>query len=132
MDNLLQNMGLTYDDLTTAERGTLHTWLDELSRQEITVSSIQEHIKQMKEGVERELTARKEVVPSWLTFLSYFIPFVGLIRKWYQDQNELGMKMRLRNYLLLEDFLFSPIKAKKSLEMQLQRIGKSKGESHNG
>lgn len=110
------------NELQPDELQTLLSWTDQLGEKEVTIQDVRSHISQMKEYVETELTAKKELPNRWLHLLSYFLPFVGLIEKWYQDQYELGLKARLRNYMLLEAFLATPERRKKAVEAQIERL----------
>lgn len=113
------------NELQPEELQTLLSWADQLQSKEATIADVRFHISQMKEFVEQELTAKKELPNKWLHLLSYFIPFVGLIEKWYQDQYELGLKARLRNYMLFENFLASPERRKKAIESQIERLAQN-------
>jgi len=93
LDNILETTGLKYEDLNKAERETLDGWMEALSKNQLTVERVREHISAMKDAVERELCKSK---------LSH--------------KNDLFLKARLRNYMLLEAFLSTPERAKQQLE----------------
>lgn len=99
IDKILQKYGLTYDDLTTAEKATLDTWVKALQQKQITVSVVKKHIHEMKESVERELTQ------------------IG-----HESKQDIFLKARLRNYMLLEAFLATPEKAREALDRALAGI----------
>lgn len=122
IDEILKKFNLNMNELQPEELQTLLSWADQLQSKEATIADVRFHISQMKEFVEQELTAKKELPNKWLHLLSYFIPFVGIVEKWYQDQYELGLKARLRNYMLLEAFLASPERRKKAIESQIERL----------
>ncbi len=93
LDEILTKVGLKYQDLLPAEKETLNSWLSALQQNQITPERIKEHISSMKFAVEDELS-----------------------RTGYNSKQDLLLKARLRNYLLLEAFLTTPEKAKQQLE----------------
>lgn len=101
MDSLLDKFNLKYEDLKPAEQETLHLMLSDLKKNELTVMSIREYITKMKMGVEEELTK------------------VG-----HETRQDIYLKARLRNYILLEAFLVSPEQAQKEIEKALAGIPK--------
>jgi hypothetical protein len=99
IDAILEKYNVKYNDLTNDERETLHSWITALSNKKITIELIKENIIAMKTAVEQELCK------------------VG-----HNNKEDLFMKARLRNYMLLEAFLESPEKAKKALEQSLSGL----------
>lgn len=99
MDKLLEKYGLSYSDLSSAEKETYQSWLQSLEVNEITVDKVREYIMAMKEVVEQELTQTS-----------------------HNSTQDVFLKARLRNYVLLEGFLSSPEKARKAIELQLSRL----------
>ena len=93
LNKLLERAGLKYEDLTSAEKETYNNWMDAFKQKKVTVSTIKENIATMRESVENELTTTT-----------------------HNSKQDLFLKARLRNYLLLEAFLQSPEKAEKALE----------------
>jgi len=104
MDKVLEKFGLKYDDLSSAERDTLHSWMQAIQQQNLTIEKVKEYLGSMKETVEIELTK------------------VG-----HNSKQDLLLKARLRNYMLLDAFLSSPEKAQRALERALQGMIPSKG-----
>ena len=96
MDTILEKYNLKYDDLKPAERETLNGWMEALEKNQLSVEKIRVYISSMKESVEQELTK------------------VG-----HESKQDLLLKARLRNYMLLDAFLTSPEKARKALEAAL-------------
>lgn len=99
MDELLKIFGvkdLTYDQLSQAERATFHSWLDGLKRNALTISSVHDYIRQLRDAVENELT--KPNITS---------------------REDLFLKARLRNLLLLDSMLTLPAKAEELLKRQV-------------
>lgn len=93
MDEILHRLGLKYEDLTFAEKDTLQTWTKSLEQKKLTIEIIKEYVSGMRFAVERELTQ------------------IG-----HNSKQDIFLKARLRNYILLEGFLESPEKARKALD----------------
>ena len=96
---LLDKFNVKYENLTTAEKETLNQWLQALSKSELTLNSVKEYIRALIEGVERELA-------------NYNL----------NKNQDLFLKARLKNYLMISDFLTGPDKAKKYIEQSLQNL----------
>lgn len=99
IDEILTKLNLKYEDLTVQERETLNGWMDSLQKGSVSVEKIKEYIKAMKESVENELTS------------------VG-----HNNKQDIFLKARLRNYIMLDSFLSTPEKARASLERALAGI----------
>ena len=95
MDDILKKYGLKYEDLNPTEKETLNTWVNTLQQAQLTTDKIKDYIHTMKEGVELELTK------------------IG-----HENKQDIYLKARLRNYMLLEAFLNSPEK----LQFQLEQM----------
>ena len=93
INEILEKAGLKFDDLDASERETLYTWEEALAKSQISVESIKTYINTMKAAVEQELSV------------------AGL-----NSKQDLFLKARLRNYMLLEGFLSSPERAKEALD----------------
>jgi hypothetical protein len=96
INDILERVGLKYEDLNFDEKETLNGWMKQLQGNKLTLEDVRKNIVSMKESVEREITV------------------VGLNTK----QDTL-LKARLRNYMLLEAFMTSPEKAEQALERQM-------------
>lgn len=107
IDNLLEKLGVKYEDLTSGEKETYKKWLSVLDTKPLTIEDLKYYIKQVKDVVSTELADCDEFV--------HFGPF-----KWV-NRKHVGLKARLKNYLLLEAFLESKEKAKNTLEKQLEQ-----------
>ncbi len=92
IDKLLEKVGLTYEELTSAERDTLNTWMESLQKSKISVGSVKNYIVSMRDAVEMELTKTD-----------------------LNSKQDLLLKARLKNYMLLEAFLSTPEKAREAL-----------------
>jgi len=99
MDKILEKFGLKYSDLEPAERETLQSWLSDLESNALSVEKLRGYIAAMKDAVEQEVTQTT-----------------------HNSKQDIFLKARLRNYILLDAFLSSPEKAKKAIELQLSSI----------
>lgn len=95
-NKILERLNLKYEDLTPDERTTLNEWSDSLNKKSLTVENIRDHISSMKESVEKDLTKTD-----------------------LNSKQDLFLKARLRNYMLLDAYLGSPEKAKEAIERQI-------------
>ena len=103
MDKLLEKYGLKFEDLEDNERETLDGWLVALQSSKMSVEKIKEYIHAMKEAVESEL-AKSDL----------------------GSKQDLFLKARLRNYMLLSAFMTSPEKAKEQIEAALSSMAVKK------
>ncbi len=95
----LEDRGIKYETLTTAEKDTLTQWSQALTKNELTLQGVKDFVRTLIEGVERELA------------------------NYNLDKNQdLFLKARLKNYLMLSDFLTGPDKAKKHIEQSIQNL----------
>lgn len=99
MDEILQRLNLKFEDLTSAERDQLNLWMEDLSKNQLSVPKLKSHIASMRDGVELELTKVD-----------------------FGSKQDTFLKARLRNYMLLEAFLTSPDKARAAIEQRLKGI----------
>ncbi len=99
IDKLLEKAGLKYEDLNPSEKETLNVWMEALQKGKVNITKIKEYLTSMREAVERELTKTD----------------LG-------TKQDIFLKARLRNYLLLEAFLISPEKAKEQIESAISGI----------
>jgi uncharacterized membrane protein YheB (UPF0754 family) len=99
IDTILERLNLKYEDLTIDEKDTLNGWLEQLSANKLTLESVKSYVSTMKESVEQELS-----------------------KTGHETKQDLFLKARLRNYLLLESFLKTPEKAKEAIEKSLASL----------
>ena len=97
--DLLEKYGLKYEDLNVVERETYNSKLSEIQKSGMSVEKIKTYIHTMKESVELELTK------------------VG-----HESKQDIFLKARLRNYMLLEAFLNSPEKLQFQLEQMVSSM----------
>ena len=99
LDEILEKSGLKYEQLTALEKETLNTWMDALQKGQVSIEKVREYIGSMKEAVEQELT------------------------KFDLDTNQdLFLKARLRNYMLLDAYLSTPERAKEQIENAISQM----------
>lgn len=103
LDKILEKFGLKFEELKAPERETLNMWMEALEKGQLSIPKIKEYIGSMKEAIERELCKHD----------------LG-------SKQDLFLKARLRNYMLLEAFLSTPEKAKKQIENALSGIAGKK------
>ena len=101
IDELLKKYNLKYEELTPDERTTFNTMLDALQQNVLTIEKLRDFISSMKYAVEQEL-----------------------VKTGTNTRQDFFLKARLKNYMLLEAFLLTPVKAKKALDQSLSNIKK--------
>lgn len=99
INDILERVGVKYEDLTKEEEQTLQTWLVRLQQKEFNINNIKEYIVAMRQSVEKEVSETS-----------------------HNSKQDLFLKARLRNYVLLEAFLDTPKKAKEAIERSLAGI----------
>lgn len=108
LSSLLERHGIKYDDLNAAERETLSQWHQMLAQRILTVGNVKDYVEQLIRAVEQELADVKESTSFW-SFL-------------FRRKKDIFLKARLKNYLMLYDFLTGPEKAQKYIEQSIQNI----------
>ena len=103
LDKLLEKTGLKFEDLNNEEQQTILTWTDTIQKGAMSITKIKEYITSMREAVETELSKADN-----------------------NTKQDIFLKARLRNYMLLEAFLTTPEKAKKAIEIALSAIPKQR------
>mgnify|MGYP006931607606 CR=1 FL=1 len=93
IDEILRRHGLTFEDLRPDERQELFIMVESVQKGEVTVESIRRAISSMRSIVERELVESK-----------------------HDTKQDILLKARLKNYILLESIFLSPEHAKEQLE----------------
>jgi hypothetical protein len=108
LSNLLDKYGIKYDDMNALERETFDSWSKSLASKQLTLTDVETHVKSLIEAVNKDLADLKESTSFW-TYL-------------YQWKRDTYLKARLRNYMMLYDFLTAPAKARQFIEQSLQNI----------
>lgn len=101
LSHLLDRFNLNYEDLNPLEKETLNQWYLSLEKSELTLPKVKEYLENLIKAVENELAA-------------YDLP----------KNQDLFLKARLKNYLMLSDFLTAPDKARKYIEESLNNLKK--------
>ena len=104
-DEILEKIGLKYEDLNSSEKETLNQWVQSMQKSSLTLEKVKESIQSMRYAVEQELINEPE------TRFFFFI-----------NRKQILLKARLRNYMLIEALLTSPERAKQALEQMLQGL----------
>ena len=105
---LLDKFQLTEENLNSEERQTLERWIDAARSKEISLDDVRANIGQLITAVERELATLRESTSFW---------------NWlFHHKRDTYLKARLFNYLMLQDFLLSPERAKKFIEQNLSNL----------
>lgn len=102
LDRILEKFNVKYEDISSDERETLNTWVEAIQKSKLTPQKVREFIVTMREAVERELTKTD-----------------------HNTKQDIFLKARLRNYLVIEGFLTSPEKAEQQLELAISGFAKS-------
>lgn len=105
-DAILQKLGIQYSDLTDDEFSTLQSWKESLQTNTLTVEKIQSYITDMRDAVQREITKTD-----------------------HNTKQDIFLKARLRNLLILEGLMVSPEKAQKAIDARLQSFAKNKSKT---
>lgn len=99
VDELLKKYGVTYEQLTADELETLNQWLTVINQGVLTIDKVREFINSLRDATEMELTKHD-----------------------LDSKQDLFLKARLKNLMLLDTFLTSPEKAKQHLERAVANI----------
>lgn len=92
-DKLLERYNVKFEDLKKEERETYLSWIQALEKNQLTIEKIRSYIAAMRSSVEHELSQSQ-----------------------LNSKEDLFLKARLRNYLLLEAMLTTPERAREQLE----------------
>lgn len=122
MDKFLEQFGLKFEELRHDEREWLLSKVNALSENNLTIEKIREAVEAMLAHAETELTSRRDAPQNFISLLTYLIPIIGLIRKWYQDQHEVELRSRIRVLRSLKIVLTSGDRQKKEIEQALANI----------
>lgn len=95
----IEKKGIKIEDLTADEQQTYFTMLDAVNKAQLTPEKLKDYIMAMRDAVEQEL-----------------------IKTDLGADQDLFLKARLKNYMLLEAFLNSPERAKKALENSIAGV----------
>jgi len=131
VNQLLEEVGLSPEDLDrpgySGEMETLRKEIDTLSNNPITIDKLTQYLSKTKSAIINELSNFENLSGNWLSALSFFIPIIGIIRKWYQDQKRMRLEVQLKVYTSIEDLLLAPQRKREVLQEKLMRIKNSEG-----
>ena len=96
IDQILQKFGLKYEDLSAAERQTLQGWMAALESNQLTLQMVKSFVSSLRDNIEDELAKADN-----------------------GTKQDIFLKARLRNIMLIEAFMSSPDKAKQRIESML-------------
>ena len=106
----LEEKGIDIATLNPAEKETYFKMLETVQKSQLTPQKLRDYVIYMREAVERELVKEPE-----FNFIFIFkVP----------NRNQIMLKARLFNYLLLEALLVSPEKAKAQLDEMIDNLVK--------
>lgn len=107
---LLEKLGLKYEDLNSAERDTFQRISEKYSIKELKVEDLKEYIGQMVDALTKELVGY-ETPKSFVEMVTW-------------RKRKVHLEARLKNALMFQDFLTSPDRAKKMVEQMLENLKK--------
>jgi 7-cyano-7-deazaguanine synthase in queuosine biosynthesis len=99
-----EKFNIDIDTLNTIEKATYFKMLEEVQKAQMTPEKLRNHIIEMRNAVEQEL-----------------------VKVDLEHKQDVFLKARLKNYMLLESFLISPERAKESLENMISGMANNKG-----
>ncbi len=111
VDEILKKIrpDLSYSELKEDERVIITNMLLDSEKSQLTPDKIRTYVTEMRLSIETELTKHLNDNPSLWSFLF----------KWKDD---VFLKARLRNYILLEAMLLQPERARRMLESQITNM----------
>ena len=101
LEEIKSRLGLSFDELKYAERETVMGWMNDLDKQKVTPETILSYIVSLRRAVDNELATHN-----------------------LSKNQDLFLKARLKNLILLEGFMKGPEEAKKALENYVKRLKK--------
>jgi len=106
--SLLEKYNLTYDQLNTSERETVMRWAKALETKTLTPEDIKAHINSLIVALEKDLAGLEAPTSLWAWL--------------FTSKRDIYLKARLKNYLLLQDLLSGPERARQFIEAHLQNF----------
>jgi len=100
-EQIEEKLGLKIEDLNAAEKETYFKMLDDVQSSQMSPEKLRDYITVMREEVTKALVKEPE--------------FIRVFIFKFENRNQILLKARLQNYILLESFLLSPQKAEEAL-----------------
>jgi len=97
----IEDKGINIETLNNAEKETYFSMLKEVQKAQMSPEKLRSYIVELRTAVEQEL-----------------------VKVDLTSDQDLFLKARLKNYILLEIFLFSPERAKEALEDMISKVVK--------
>ena len=107
-----EKLGVKIEDLNALEKETYFKMLESVKEKQLTPEKLHEYLVSMRDAVERELINEPEFIRIFLFRI--------------ENRNQILLKARLKNYMLLIDFLVAPKRAKETLESMMSNIPEKK------
>ncbi len=101
IDKITEVTGLGFEDLKGDERETVMNWINAIESREVSLDSVRAFITGMRLAVDNELATDN-----------------------LSKKKDMFLKARLKNLIALEGYLEGPEKAKKALELYLNKLKK--------
>lgn len=108
---LLEKYNLKYEDLNTAEKQYLEDLEKNFTVKELTVADIQRFINGSIDALTNEL-------------VSYNVPD-NFVKYFFTKKRRIHVEARLKNLMMMRDFISSPAKAKETVERMLKTLKES-------
>lgn len=104
----LEQKGFSIDKLNIKEKETYFQMLDTVQKAQLTPEKLREYISSMREAVTQDLVNE----PAFIRIFLFKVENPRLIR----------LQARLQNYILIEAFLTSPVKAEEQLKTMVNNL----------
>lgn len=110
-DRIEEKLGTKIEQLNSLEKETYLSMLEQVQKAQLSPEKLRDYIISMREAVTRELIKEPEFIRVWIFK--------------FENRQQILLKARLQNYLLLEGFLLSPEKAQQQLESMIEGMIKT-------
>jgi hypothetical protein len=105
---LLQKYKVREEDLNSDERATLERWAKSVSQTTLNVEAIKDFNESLITAIEKDLAELTESTTFWHVL--------------FHRKRDIYLKARLKERLMMRNFLQGPEKARKWLEQSLQNL----------
>jgi hypothetical protein len=125
MSTQIDEFGVNSEDLRPNELAGYMALVDAVRNSTLTVEKLRGSITLLKDAVEQELSEIQETPQTWITLVALFVPFAGMMRKWYMDQRKVYLLARLKNLILISNIFLQSERVQKDLERQIANLKKA-------